>query len=565
MERKKLGLWCKRVLAGFLASMAALTFLSRALDSVTVIQVTAGYVKQGVVKYSVTGDGVFEAENFIYITLPELQQVGKIKKGQGQAAKAGDVLLVLQMEGLLKEKEELEEELQKAELLLEQERLSAVPVPKVTQETLALQQLEAAQKELEAGNQELLEARDVCSVKKEDLSQEYRRKSERTREEAREDARRSYKSAKRAYDSAVASMESAIKRAEREVEDKQKKLDRLEEEGASEALIDAAELELLRAQEDLDSVTEENDAAVEEARVKKDNAQEDYEDSDYNSMEDKEQLRKDYENAVEAEEQKVKDAEKRVRDLEESLYQSMQQLENARVTDAGTQATEQMQRQSSALRQKSMELDIQKINKKLDKVNGLIALNGEITAPVDGVVADLKVADGDRIAEGSQIKLADSRLRLKALIDKDSAQLLKAGSRLTVKEAGEQRTFEAEVESVNLLAEEDRAEVTALIPEGEGSYGGSAQFSVNMESGAYSMVIPIEALREDDGGYFCLAAMPEKTVLGEEMTAKRVNLEVLEKSTISAAVTGAVSPDTPLIISSNKAVGEGDRVRVMTE
>ena len=50
-----------------------------------------------------------------------------------------------------------------------------------------------------------------------------------------------------------------------------------------------------------------------------------------------------------------------------------------------------------------------------------------------------------------------------------------------------------------------------------------------MESGAYPCVIPIEALREDNKGYYCLAAEPEKTILGDEQKAVRIQVDVLEK------------------------------------
>lgn len=56
------------------------------------------------------------------------------------------------------------------------------------------------------------------------------------------------------------------------------------------------------------------------------------------------------------------------------------------------------------------------------------------------------------------------------------------------------------MESVDQTAGTDKAQVTAAMPDGEGSLGGSASFSVYMESDIYPLVIPIEALREDNIG-----------------------------------------------------------------
>ena len=123
----------------------------------------------------------------------------------------------------------------------------------------------------------------------------------------------------------------------------------------------------------------------------------------------------------------------------------------------------------------------------------------------------------------------------------------------------------AVVESVDRLSEDGKCTVSASLAEGAGWLGETCSFTVVLQSGVYPMVIPIEALREDTIGYFCLAVQPEKTILGEELTAVRVNVEVLEKSSTSAAVSGAVTSVTPLVLSSNKSVSPGDRVRRVTE
>ena len=150
----------KKAAAVFLAFMAALTFLSRALDSFTVIRVKTGYGKQDVVLYTIQGEGELTAGKTVYISLPENMQVEEIAASPGQSVKAGDTVLTLQMEGLEEERDALSLEYKKAELALKQEQMSLAPVPQVTEETLALQQLAAAQRALELGNQDLTEAKE---------------------------------------------------------------------------------------------------------------------------------------------------------------------------------------------------------------------------------------------------------------------------------------------------------------------------------------------------------------------------------------------------------------------
>lgn len=557
----------KKAAAVFLAFMAALTFLSRALDSFTVIRVKTGYGKQDVVLYTIQGEGELTAGKTVYISLPENMQVEEITARPGQSVKAGDTVLTLQMEGLEEERDALSLEYKKAELALKQEQMSLAPVPQVTEETLALQQLAAAQRALELGNQDLTEAKEEHEKASIELEHDYVQKKNRTREQVKEDNRKAMKSARRSYESAQKSRDSAVRKAEREVEDKQKKLDRLEEQGASDEELERAELELERAGEDLEDIQEEEDLKVEEARAKMYAAEEDYEDVDYGERENQEDLRREYEDALEAEDEKLKEAGRKVQDLEESLYQAMEKVENARVSDAGTAAGEAAAREMSVLKQESMKLDMEEIQKKQRKIEEFIDSKGQIKAPVDGVVVDTGLQAGDRIQDGRQLRLAVGGLEMKAQIDRETAGagLLKKGSMMQVKLAGQSKNVETEVEDLNHLAEDGKIQVTAGMPEGQGRLGDLVSFTANIESGIYPCVIPIEALREDNEGYYCLAAEPEKTILGEELKAVRIQVDVLEKSSSAAAVSGPVTKEMKLITESGKPVSEGDRVRVVEE
>ena len=557
----------KKAAAVFLAFMAALTFLSRALDSFTVIRVKTGYGKQDVVLYTIQGEGELTAGKTVYISLPENMQVEEIAASPGQSVKAGDTVLTLQMEGLEEERDALSLEYKKAELALKQEQMSLAPVPQVTEETLALQQLAAAQRALELGNQDLTEAKEEHEKASIELEHDYVQKKNRTREQVKEDNRKAMKSARRSYESAQKSRDSAVRKAELEVEDKQKKLDRLEEQGASDEELERAELELERAGEDLEDIQEEEDLKVEEARAKMYAAEEDYEDVDYGERENQEDLRREYEDALEAEDEKLKEAGRKVQDLEESLYQAMEKVENARVSDAGTAAGEAAAREMSVLKQESMKLDMEEIQKKQRKIEEFIDSKGQIKAPVDGVVVDTGLQAGDRIQDGRQLRLAVGGLEMKAQIDRETAGagLLKKGSMMQVKLAGQSKNVETEVEDLNHLAEDGKIQVTAGMPEGQGRLGDLVSFTANIESGIYPCVIPIEALREDNEGYYCLAAEPEKTILGEELKAVRIQVDVLEKSSSAAAVSGPVTKEMKLITESGKPVSEGDRVRVVEE
>ena len=552
----------KRFTVGFLIVMVIFTFLSRALDSVTIARVQTGYGKQGSVSYRITGEGTFEADRLSYRPLPEGMRVDTILARPGDVVQAGDTILTLQMEPLQEKREELAVALRQAELALEQERLSGREIPRVTQEMLALQQMEVDQRALELGRQDLADAQEEYDQNVDALRLEYDRLADRSEDEIRQDAKNALKSARRVYDAAKLDRDSAVKRAEREVREKQKKLDRLnaQEDPSEEAVADAEEA-LAAAEEDLELVKEEQDILVEEAKASLRSAEEDYDDRSYDTLKAQEDCKKAYEDGVKAEDEKLALAQRKVLELEEALRQSGQNLENARITDAGTRSEEEKTREISRLRQESMELDLEQKRRSLAKVEELINREGAVTAVSRAVVAGLDLQEGGLIGAADQIRLAEGRMLFRARVDKEEAALLAQGQRMSLKRTGEAKELNAVVESVDRLSEDGKCTVSASLAEGEGWLGETCSFTVVLQSGVYPMVIPIEALREDTIGYFCLVVQPEKTILGEELTAVRVNVEVLEKSSTSAAVSGPVTSVTPLVLSSNKSVSPGDRVR----
>ena len=552
----------KRFTVGFLIVMVIFTFLSRALDSVTIARVQTGYGKQGSVSYRITGEGTFEADRLSYRPLPEGMRVDTILARPGDVVQAGDTILTLQMEPLQEKREELAVALRQAELALEQERLSGREIPRVTQEMLALQQMEVDQRALELGRQDLADAQEDYDQNVDALRLEYDRLAGRSEDEIRQDAKEALKSARRVYDAAKLDRDSAVKRAEREVREKQKKLDRLnaQEDPSEEAVADAEEA-LAAAEEDLELVKEEQDILVEEAKASLRSAEEDYDDRSYDTLKAQEDCKKAYEDGVKAEDEKLALAQRKVLELEEALRQSGQNLENARITDAGTRSEEEKTREISRLRQESMELDLEQKRRSLAKVEELINREGAVTAVSRAVVAGLDLQEGGLIGAADQIRLAEGRMLFQAQVDKEEAALLAQGQRMSLKRTGEAKELNAVVESVDRLSEDGKCTVSASLAEGEGWLGETCSFTVVLQSGVYPMVIPIEALREDTIGYFCLVVQPEKTILGEELTAVRVNVEVLEKSSTSAAVSGPVTSVTPLVLSSNKSVSPGDRVR----
>ena len=565
MERKKIRKWCRDGFLMFLGAMAVFTVLSRSLDSLTVPQVGTSYGKMGNVNYEIKGDGKFLASGITYLNPQEGLKVQSVGKTAGQKVEAGEVLFAYQLEGIQKKKEELALSIEKMRLELNQSEVRSKQIPGISEETLAIQSLDAAKRAPDFGYQDLEELRRESGEKLAKLKRDYNQSMTRSEEEMEEETRRQYRTAERAYDAAVAKKESAVKKAEREVTDCEEKLDRLEEEGASDEEILKARKALDRANEDLEEVREEQSLNVEEAKAALNSAEEDYGDVSAGRRTAAEALKSSYESSVEAVEAQIKAGEKSVRNLEEALSQAELAVSNARARDAVTAAENQKEQTASGLDRQVKQLDITKAEEQLKALEALEAASGEVTAPVSGVVTELAVVPGKTVTGDELVAIGDGRLKFEGTVDKKLGELITAGTKINLQYGESRRTYEAVVDSVDFLSEEEQAHFTASVQEDTGVLGATAAFSLNLTSQQYNQVIPIAGLRQESDGYYILVVKPQKTILGEELTAEKIPVELLEKSSTQAAVQGAFSNTDQLIVSSSRIIEAGDRVRISGE
>ena len=65
--------------------------------------------------------------------------------------------------------------------------------------------------------------------------------------------------------------------------------------------------------------------------------------------------------------------------------------------------------------------------------------------------------------------------------------------------------------------------------------------------------------------YYCLVARSRPSILGEEFRSERVEVQVLYRGSREAAIEGALLEEDRIIVRENQTIGEGDRVRIVTE
>ena len=105
--------------------------------------------------------------------------------------------------------------------------------------------------------------------------------------------------------------------------------------------------------------------------------------------------------------------------------------------------------------------------------------------------------------------------------------------------------------------------LTAVVPQDSGTLGASGTVEITRKTGNYHLCVPVSTLHSDGSKKYLLVLEEQETVLGVQLMARRVDVQVEDQNETRAAVTGALSREDRVIVDASKTVREGDRVRLM--
>ena len=261
------------------------------------------------------------------------------------------------------------------------------------------------------------------------------------------------------------------------------------------------------------------------------------------------------------------------RESEDNQYSEEEELYAAgRAVETAQAALEDARRQAEVL-QKEGEIDrITCESERSDKEKSRAALQeildngGRLLAPAPGTVVRT-LERGDKTKEGEDaviLSSADRGFVFEGKLDKDSARRFSAGDKgeLHYKLDGSTQKADVEIHSISTPDESDQVLVTAVLPEGSYSSGMPAQLFLSRKSETYQNCIPLTALRSDSGGDHVFVLRRQSSVLGTEWVIARVDITVKERDSQMMYVDGALTYSDQVVISSNKIISEGDRVRI---
>ena len=261
------------------------------------------------------------------------------------------------------------------------------------------------------------------------------------------------------------------------------------------------------------------------------------------------------------------------RESEDNQYSEEEELYAAgRAVETAQAALEDARRQADVL-QKEGEIDrITCESERSDKEKSRAALQeildngGCLLAPAPGTVVRT-LERGDKTKEGEDaviLSSADRGFVFEGKLDKDSARRFSAGDKgeLHYKLDGSTQKADVEIHSISTPDESDQVLVTAVLSEGGYTSGMPAQLFLSRKSETYQNCLPLTALRSDSAGDHVFVLRRQSSVLGTEWVIARVDITVKDRESQMMYVDGALTYSDQVVISSNKIISEGDRVRI---
>lgn len=373
--------------------------------------------------------------------------------------------------------------------------------------------------------------------------------------------------------------EEELKRA---VASKQAELQQVEVQAAQQAEGDSADPysaqlaqeQLERAYAETQKTHEEGMESVERMRLKRNEAAQDLENARNAPLDDtlpkseaeaQKQANIDAATAVlEAAEEALYQAEKAAEDANDAALSAAQSVEDSRNTalHALEKEEESVADQNELNRAAAAVSDANavELQAELDALQALLKEGARYTAPQNGTVIQLNLKVGENSPKVGGL-LADEAAdyTLSILLDKDQAQQITVGTVLHVSQS--KVSGDAAVQNLSETDAEGTVTATATLPQG-GWNAGACNVSATSQSSRQDFVLPSTAIRQDGDGFFVLAAEEQNTILGLQNVLVRLPVTVLEEGDTTTAVSGALDYDTQVVVSSDKFVQAGDKVRI---
>ena len=211
-------------------------------------------------------------------------------------------------------------------------------------------------------------------------------------------------------------------------------------------------------------------------------------------------------------------------------------------------------------------ISLEQFQKQLEKLKTLKQQNGEITAPSSGIITKVCVETGQKTTDTAAVVMSDeqSGLFFTTTTDSKNREYLSVGDNATITGVGKE-TSDCSIVSLETSKDGSSIKVSIAMQGDDFLPGESAQMTATRKSESYDYLVPVTAVWQENNKAYVLLLETENTVLGEQYIARKAEVQILDKNSSYAAVSGnSLSADCQIITDSDRTVGNGDVVR-MTE
>lgn len=213
------------------------------------------------------------------------------------------------------------------------------------------------------------------------------------------------------------------------------------------------------------------------------------------------------------------------------------------------------------------EITVEQMELQLEKLERLLEADGRICASSDGLITEIAVNIGERTADTPAVRMADltKGYRFTAELTKEQETYIGAGDEVTLTDSRRNQLEQLTVESVAADGENEGVyEISVPLPDDTLELGAAAVLDYSSPSQTYAICVPLAALHLDERNQpYVLTYDEQDSVLGKELRARKVSVNILDQNESYAALAdGSISSQDEVIVSADKAVDDGSRIRL---
>ena len=213
------------------------------------------------------------------------------------------------------------------------------------------------------------------------------------------------------------------------------------------------------------------------------------------------------------------------------------------------------------------EITVEQMELQLEKLERLLEADGRICAPSDGLITEIAVNIGERTADTPSVRMADltKGYRFTAELTKEQETYIGAGDEVTLTDSRRNQLEQLAVESVAADGENEGIyEISVPLPDDTLELGAAAVLDYSSTSKTYAICVPLAALHLDERNQpYVLTYDEQDSVLGRELRARKVSVNILDQNELYVALAdGSISSQDEVIVSADKAVDDGSRIRL---